>query len=396
MSRPMLRRGFTRREVFAVIAIIGVLLGLGLPALQTAREAARRTQCNHNLTCIIVGLQNYHDAYKRFPRGAMHAGPKPEGPPPIEASLGPSWWYGVTPFLSNFLWDDNLSETQAPGGPVQHEFCANDLQLVWPGLNKFVPGYLRCPSSPLPQSETQMGPIGLPSYVGIAGGCDIDPQSPDYQTGSGVPPDLARPETSRKYWNRTKGTGATAGGIVTTSGMLPPCVYTNISCCKDGTSNTMIVAEQSDWLLDRDHASSRRYHGDPGWTVGGTGPGGGWLSGTKRADRVPWANFSDAPRLPQMAPPWGADCWNITTVRYPPNYSRVLGATPLPGCSENHGINNPLQSPHSGGLLIGMTDASVQFLGPTTDLAVLLRLAIRNDGQCACIDCVEVWPEDLE
>jgi len=68
-------------------------------------------------------------------------------------------------------------------------------------------------------------------------------------------------------------------------------------------------------------------------------------------------------------------------VRYRPNQKWVMGATPWPGCSENHGINNPLQSPHPGGLQIGLVDGSVQFLSLTVDLAVVLRLAIRDDGQ---------------
>ena len=74
-----------------------------------------------------------------------------------------------------------------------------------------------------------------------------------------------------------------------------------------------------------------------------------------------------------------------------------LGADPLPGCNENHGINNPLQSAHPDGLLIGMTDASVQFVSSTTDVSVLLRLAIRNDGQVNSLDLPpDIWPEDLE
>ena len=73
---------------------------------------------------------------------------------------------------------------------------------------------------------------------------------------------------------------------------------------------------------------------------------GWWLAVRhRRVDPVPQV---DTPGGPPAI--WGADCWNITTVRYPPNFKRVLGATPLPGCSENHGINNPLQSPHPGGL----------------------------------------------
>jgi hypothetical protein len=148
-------------------------------------------------------------------------------------------------------------------------------------LDRFVPDFLRCPSSPLPVMETPTGPICLPTYVGIAGGCDIDPQSQDYQPG------LVAPTTSRLYQNEAKGTGAAAGGIVTSSGMLPPCEHVRLADCLDGTSNTMIVGEQSDWLLDQNQAKFQKYHGDPGWTVGGTGPGGGWLSGTTRVDPVP-------------------------------------------------------------------------------------------------------------
>jgi hypothetical protein len=73
----------------------------------------------------------------------------------------------------------------------------------------------------------------------------------------------------------------------------------------------------------------------------------------------------------------------------------VLGPNPLPGCSENHGINNPLQSPHRGGLYIGMADRSVRFISETTDLAVLLRLAIRDDGQSDEINLEELPEEHL-
>lgn len=74
------RRGFTLIELLVVIAIIAILIALLLPAVQQAREAARRTQCKNNLKQIALATHNFHDVYNRFPAGGIA--------PPLTSTFG--------------------------------------------------------------------------------------------------------------------------------------------------------------------------------------------------------------------------------------------------------------------------------------------------------------------
>ncbi len=86
-------RGFTLIELLVVIAIIAILIALLLPAVQQAREAARRTQCKNNLKQIGLAFHNYHDVYNTFPVGSR------EWVGTGGTSWGQSWWLSMLPYM---------------------------------------------------------------------------------------------------------------------------------------------------------------------------------------------------------------------------------------------------------------------------------------------------------
>jgi len=117
------RAGFTLVELLVVIAIIGVLVALLLPAVQAAREAARRSSCSNNLKQIGLGLHNYHDTHLRFPPESIWAQPVGASSPPNWDPRNYSWIALMLPYIEqgplhsqiNFslpLWNQNTSAGQ--------------------------------------------------------------------------------------------------------------------------------------------------------------------------------------------------------------------------------------------------------------------------------------------
>ena len=109
--RPILRhRGFTLIELLVVIAIIAVLIALLLPAVQQAREAARRTQCKNNLKQIGIALHSYHDTFGGFPPGYV-VGAAP-------ANAGYAWSAMILPNMDQAVLYNALNFSSVPAGSV--------------------------------------------------------------------------------------------------------------------------------------------------------------------------------------------------------------------------------------------------------------------------------------
>lgn len=171
----MSRRGFTLVELLVVIAIIGVLIALLLPAVQQAREAARRMQCTNNLKQLGLALHNHHDTYGSFPSGVVG---------------GQSWSFGtmLLPFLEQSALQDQLKSASGGTNGQWGNFApgnATILALTQTQLEAF-----RCPSDTGPdlndKRQPDPGPLGTSNYIGIIGSLADTLVDGKYTKGNGV------------------------------------------------------------------------------------------------------------------------------------------------------------------------------------------------------------------
>jgi prepilin-type N-terminal cleavage/methylation domain-containing protein len=179
MVRRISRSGFTLVELLVVIAIIGILVALLLPAVQAAREAARRMSCSNNLKQLTLGCHNYHDTYKTWPMG---------WPPNAWARAEFAWTTYLLPFVEQSTLFDQLDVNgrrlrDVIGNPTDRQLLFTPLPAftpeLLPGSNIGAPDYHRvfncdnCPAGFEPSTS---------NYVGNGGFFDLDPSM-----GTGYP-----------------------------------------------------------------------------------------------------------------------------------------------------------------------------------------------------------------
>ncbi|MEQ8849504.1 DUF1559 domain-containing protein [Botrimarina sp.] len=187
-SRAERGRGFTLVELLVVIAIIGILVAMLLPAVQAARESARRMACSVNLKQIALGLLNYHDVAGQFPKGVYSS---PENGPRDEDGLG--WATKILPQIEQQPVQDQLvangisfAGTDYDGDPWRPFIFVSAERtgrLPLPGGDTVISAFL-CPSVDLPQRVPDPGFYGSSAtparnfghgtshYKGSRGYCD--------------------------------------------------------------------------------------------------------------------------------------------------------------------------------------------------------------------------------
>jgi prepilin-type N-terminal cleavage/methylation domain-containing protein/prepilin-type processing-associated H-X9-DG protein len=319
------RRGFTLIELLVVIAIIGILIGLLLPAVQKVREAANRTKCENNLKQIGLALMNYESTHQKFPAG--HDGPG------VNTN---SWRVDIFPFMEL----DNLYN-QLPSAGTLNGRQKKDVYNTTV-LSNLVISTWKCPGSSLPD---------LQPTAWVSWWTNENQQVPAYQGIMGAYPD---PAGGANY------SPSTYGGWRTNNGMLIPNEQTTIAGCLDGTSNTIIVAEQSGKVANCGYASGDARNG--------------YYS--------PWGGYTLGTTIGQCGTGGCGDMWGmgLTAVAYKNNSSTCPS-----GSDASYVGNTILNSFHTGGINVVFVDGSVHFVGDSIDFPTFQALCSKADGVVASL-----------
>lgn len=315
MKARVFKRGFTLVELLVVIAIIGILIALLLPAVQAAREAARRSQCTNNLKQMALACHNYHDTHKAFPALGMRG---------MGADMG--WNYSglisLLPFVEQGpLYDGMMSQARPSGTglPTPWDTGNNTFNnLYW---KKDISAYI-CPSEGGQPPDRGESPA-LTSYKFCVGD--------DYHQNHFVPAD-----------------GRDNRGVFQMERWM------NIAGIKDGTSNTVLLGETAIGT------------GGPADLYGGVAVTmQAWNPAACSARYNPTTKQLTDPVRANFRPP-GGRAWDGRpyfvgfSTMVPPN-----GPSCHWGDVDGNEHMGTLASSHPGGANVAMSDGSVQFISET-------------------------------
>jgi prepilin-type N-terminal cleavage/methylation domain-containing protein/prepilin-type processing-associated H-X9-DG protein len=328
-SRWVRARAFTLVELLVVIAIIGVLVALLLPAIQAARESARRSQCSNNLHQIGIGMINFHDSKKAFPAGEW----KPAGVP-VSGGLAWSAWF--LPYIEQQNTHELIDFKKDMRKPPNWQ--AN---LTGP-TNTVIPTYL-CPSAARHQMRRDIEAGRLTDFNGngvFDNGTGEGLAAIDYIGISGPAKSTINYVTAKIYDDNR--------GVLLNLDSGPPCYGTPQECfaktiairnITDGTSQTMIVAE----------CSGRGVADSNGDLAGGE-------------------NFSE------LDGAWASSS-NVGKIKLQVEIHKMSAINPP---ADVNWAEEEMFSDHPGGVHILMCDGSVHFLSEETESRVYFALASRN------------------
>jgi len=356
--RHVARAGFTLVELLVVIAIIATLIGLLLPAVQSAREAANRMACANNIKQLSLGAANYESGQRRYPTSG-------EGKDPTASYVDclnvNSFHVQVLPYIEE-------GSIASKWNYKQPYWSTNNLPLATAQIKGFT-----CPSNGISQDSfggtaSIGGNFGRNDYMPTAY-TDIDPNNGQRNKPSGTNP------------------GAFKVGLLTYD------QTGKVSSCTDGTTKTVILWEdagrESQHVGKRDAAvtSSTVWVRVKGNTVQKIASG---------DTDFPSANATDMPSSKTVPNRW-CDPDNASGLSGPPQDETasvrtqpILNNTknPIGGTSttclwptNNCGPNDEPFSTHAGGLVgAGMADGSVKFISDTIDVQIARMLSDPRDG----------------